>query len=355
MRGVIRWLLGGRQGQPKPGPGQVPPAGPAVPALSGLLAQRAGRGPGPAVPAPTPTPIRVGPVARPWARPAGPADLPPVPGDRPWRFVALDVETANADPGSLCQIGLACVASDGAITPWGTLVDPAQRFEAFNITLHGISPARVAGAPVIARVMAALGPFLAGRTVVQHSGFDRRAIETACRTHGLPPPACTWVDSVRIARQAWPELTGDGGHGLASLKRHLDLRFDHHDAVEDARAAALVVLRAEAVTGRPFDAAPEPRAKRATPTAAPATDCVVFTGALSMTREMAAGLATRRGMVVQVNVTARTTLLVVGDQDVSRLAGADKSSRHRRAEERIAGGQQIRIMAEAEFRALVGG
>ena len=40
-------------------------------------------------------------------------------------------------------------------------------------------------------------------------------------------------------------MRGNGGHGLASLKQHLGLEFDHHDAGEDARAAAEVVLRAE--------------------------------------------------------------------------------------------------------------
>lgn len=56
-----------------------------------------------------------------------------------------------------------------------------------------------------------------------------------------------------IARTAWPELKGNGGHGLANLKQHLRLEFQHHDAGEDARAAALVVLRAEAEMSKPFE------------------------------------------------------------------------------------------------------
>lgn len=39
-----------------------------------------------------------------------------------------------------------------------------------------------------------------------------------------------------------------GGFGLQSLKEHLGLVFRHHDAGEDARAAAEVVLRARAKT-----------------------------------------------------------------------------------------------------------
>ena len=45
--------------------------------------------------------------------------------------------------------------------------------------------------------------------------------------------------SVRIAQRAWPEFKGNGGHGLSHLKQRLQLDFRHHDAQEDARAAAL--------------------------------------------------------------------------------------------------------------------
>jgi hypothetical protein len=81
--------------------------------------------------------------------------------------------------------------------------------------------------------------------VYQHSGFDRSAIAAACNKTGQSEPAWDWKDSVQVARKAWPELKGNGGHGLGSLKSFLGLIFEHHDAGEDARAAAEVVLRAE--------------------------------------------------------------------------------------------------------------
>ena len=85
----------------------------------------------------------------------------------------------------------------------------------------------------------------------------------ACTLAGREPPAWLWLDSVRIARAAWPEFKGNGGHGLGHLKRALALDFHHHDAEEDARAAALVVLKAEARLGLPFaEIAPPPAARR---------------------------------------------------------------------------------------------
>ncbi len=45
-------------------------------------------------------------------------------------------------------------------------------------------------------------------------------------------------------------VKGNGGHGLANLKQVLNLDFHHHDAGEDARAAAMVVLRAQMTSPR---------------------------------------------------------------------------------------------------------
>ena len=40
------------------------------------------------------------------------------------QFVAIDVETANADMGSICQVGLAKFVDGKVAEEWCTLVDP---------------------------------------------------------------------------------------------------------------------------------------------------------------------------------------------------------------------------------------
>jgi DNA polymerase-3 subunit epsilon len=135
----------------------------------------------------------------------------------PFRFVALDVETASNDRASICQIGLAGVRADNSIQAWKTYVNP--RTDNWSCSwVHGITARDVAGAPAFAAAWSRIGQ---------------------------PAPGWNWRDSVELARRAWPELRGNSGHGLASLKQYLDLQFAHHDAGEDARACAEVVLRAE--------------------------------------------------------------------------------------------------------------
>ena len=156
-------------------------------------------------------------------------------------------------------------------------------------------------------------------------------------------------------QQARPELKGNGGHGLANLKRTLNLQFHHHDAGEDARAAALVVLHAEKHLAIPFEqlivpavkprySAKQTRTGNANGSLAGWT--VVFTGNLGISRDAASALAARAGMNVKANVTNQITHLVVGDQDLSVLAGHTKSSKHRKAEEMRAAGHPILIMGE---------
>lgn len=184
---------------------------------------------------------------------------------RSYRFIALDVETANSDSASICQIGLAGVDAAGGITTWATYVDPRDRFSGFNTRLHGISAETVAGAQPFAPWFHRLTGLLSQVPLVQHSSFDRTAFHAACRRGAIAEPLWSWTDSVRVARAAWPELKGNGGHGLGNLKLHLSLQFAHHDAGEDARAAAMVVLLAERLTGRSYTelAAPPARARPA--------------------------------------------------------------------------------------------
>jgi len=66
-------------------------------------------------------------------------------------------------------------------------------------------------------------------------------------------------------------------------------------------------------------------------------------------RREAADAAAAAGCCVDDGVTKHTTMLVVGDQDLRRLAGHEKSSKHTKAELLISKGQSIRILGEGDF------
>ena len=290
-----------------------------------------------------------------------PPEVSGVPEGR-YRFIALDVETACSDVSSICQIGLACVQADNQIVTFSMLVNPGTKFDPFNEQLHGIGPRHVIDAPHFPTAIGSLLPLLAKHHLIQHSNFDKQAITAACVSHGLPIPNLRWSDSVTIARRAWPELKENGGHGLASLKRALNLEFKHHDAGEDARAAAMVVLKAEAKLAMNIEQLTQPLPKRgyapkiyvnADPSGPLAGAVAAFTGTLSLTRTEAAQLAASAGIEVKSGITKKTTHLIVGDQDLSLLAGHEKSAKHRKAEGMQKEGHPIQIIGESEFKRLI--
>jgi len=73
-----------------------------------------------------------------------------------------------------------------------------------------------------------------------------------------------------------------------------------------------------------------------------------------MSRVEAATFAASAEITVQTSISKKVTLLVVGDQDMTLLAGHAKSTKHRRAEELMEQGHEIKIVGESEFMTLVG-
>ena len=53
-------------------------------------------------------------------------------------FNAIDVETANSDPSSICQIGIVCVRNGAIKRQLSLFVNPEAQFNDFNVRLHGI-------------------------------------------------------------------------------------------------------------------------------------------------------------------------------------------------------------------------
>ena len=281
-------------------------------------------------------------------------------------FVAIDVETANADMASICQIGIAGFANGQVSYEWKTYVDPEDFFDSINTSIHGITAATVAGAPVFSAVARRVKAALEGNIVVTHTAFDRLALLQAGAGCETDPFSCKWLDTACVVRRSWKEYSRSG-YGLQNMCDVIGYKFNHHDALEDAKAAGYILLAAVARTGltvnawlsrvkEPIDLTlADPIERTGNPNGALTGEVVVFTGALSLPRRIAADLAASIGCEVDAGVTKKTTILVVGDQDVQRLHGHEKSSKHRKAEDFIARGQTIRILRETDFRALTGG
>jgi DNA polymerase-3 subunit epsilon len=277
-------------------------------------------------------------------------------------YFALDVETANADYSSICQIGIVRFSDGKIVDKWSTLVNPEAYFDPFNSSIHGITEKDVKDAPTFDSIHQQIAENLSGNITVHHMPFDKIAITRACLEYQLELIQPRWLDSARVVRRTWEQFASKG-YGLANVAAYLGIEFGHHDALEDAIAAGQIVHQACEETqrsvedwlirvGQPIFTFPGGSATvklDGNPEGSLYGENLVFTGALSLPRKDAAKIAADIGCNVGNSVSKETTILVVGTQDATKLAGYEKSSKHRKAEELIQKGVSIKILSENDF------
>ena len=258
-------------------------------------------------------------------------------------FVVIDVETACARVSSICQVGVVGFRDGREAFAWETLLDPCDEFHADKIRIHGIAPDHVVGQPTFAHVHATIDRHLTGRITVAHSLFDKGALAAACRVHDRPMIETRWLDSVRVARRAWPDLDN---HRLGGLARFLGVPHRHHDALSDARAAGWVIVRAIEHTGLSLaDWMAPPR--QPGPAPKPALDGALSGERIAMLGEPRDGalahVIAAQGGTIHSSVGLTTTMLVVAAvQPFSRSTLA--STAYRRALKAVADRRAFRIV-----------
>lgn len=168
--------------------------------------------------------------------------------------IAIDFETANERRDSACAVGLAWIDGGAVVRRESRLIRPPElRFSPGNIRVHGIVPADVRNRPTFPEVMAEFLPDLASDLILAHNaGFDMGVLRASLSTYGVVSPAFSYLCTLQIARRVFP---AEEGCGLGKVAARLGIRFEHHDAGEDAYACAEIALAAARQTGAPSIAA----------------------------------------------------------------------------------------------------
>ncbi len=161
------------------------------------------------------------------------------------KIAAIDFETANNQPASVCSIGV-CIMEDGVIEDtFYTLIKPIESVSTFlyrNIMIHGIHPEDVENAPTFEEVYVKLRPMLEGNVVTAHNApFDIGCLKAACYECGLKLPTFEYFDTVQLSRMVYPELPR---HRLNDVCDYLQVELDHHNAMSDAAGCMMIVINA---------------------------------------------------------------------------------------------------------------
>jgi DNA polymerase III subunit epsilon len=284
-------------------------------------------------------------------------------------YISVDVETANRDRSSICQIGLVAWTDHCVAWEWSTLVNPGVDFERRNVEFHGIGSQHVQSAPTWPKVLDMIGGSLRDQILVSHTNFDTDALHHATHRYGNDFPACSWLDNYAIARSAWPNLPR---HDLKTLCEYFGIELQHHDALSDARACGALfgramvdsgmgvsewIVRVGLVSPSPYSGRSGQNATRYSEKTEAAGDAdgplfghtCVFTGDFSEGKVTLSRLAATMGCHVRDTFTKKATMLVVGRRDPSEFNGSAKSRKQIEAEAAIAEGRQVTIMSERQF------
>lgn len=310
-------------------------------------------------------------------------------------FVALDLETANANLASICEVGLVRFRNGEPIERWSRFVAPPDDLFYFdNVWIHGISGEDCVDAPTFEEMVPAISEFISDLPVVaHHTGFDMAAIRKVSEWFGMPYPSMTYFCTVVMSRKA---LKGKlVSFRLQKLAEYFGLDFDQvHRAESDAEAAGLVAVklmdlkaavslpdlaqvlevkpghlgpsvdvRCETVyVGKQYrDITPEEKERLAqlqleafgVDELDPSRDFyakkVVLTGALqSMTRHQAKAVLESVGATVTDSVSKATNFVIQGEQKPEEVA-AGGSRKEKQAEKLLAEGVDIEVIQEQDF------
>jgi len=157
------------------------------------------------------------------------------------KTIAIDFETANPKPGNACQLGLAFIEGGRVTRVEARMIRPKDMWFTFT-WIHGIAAEHVKDAPEFPAVLAEFRDDLDRALVLAHNApFDQSVMRACARAYGVRAPKMKFLCTLEIARAVWPHLKSKA---LNNLSAYLGIRFEHHNAAEDARACAEVAIAA---------------------------------------------------------------------------------------------------------------
>ncbi|WP_309086890.1 exonuclease domain-containing protein [Domibacillus sp.] len=286
-------------------------------------------------------------------------------------FTALDFETANASRSSVCSIGLAKVVDGEIKKTYYSLVNPKERFDSRNIAVHGIRPENVADAPSFSDIFDEVIAFIGEDPIVAHfAQFDISVLRSTAQKHGLSLPNNPYFCSCMLAKS----MLKLPSNKLNVVAGHFNFTFNHHNALEDAVACAVVVngmmerhaslaaFLQEAQYGfgyihgesfrkkKPDKPAPVQKPKADAGVHPFAQKAISFTGTLTcMKRQEAIHIVESLGASIHPTVKKNTDYLIVGESDAKKYRDGQLSAQIQRARNWQSKGGAIKLVSEQKF------
>lgn len=159
-------------------------------------------------------------------------------------FAAIDFETANAHPSSVCSVGVVVVRDGQIADRFYSLIRPEPDYYSwFCQQVHGLGPNDTFNALIFPDVWAKVQPLVQGLPLVAHnSRFDERCLKAAFQVYSMEYPDYVFHCTCRASRRHFGKTLPN--HQLHTVAKACGYNLrNHHHAMADAEACAMIALR----------------------------------------------------------------------------------------------------------------
>ncbi|MDL2221622.1 3'-5' exonuclease [Parabacteroides sp. OttesenSCG-928-N08] len=160
-------------------------------------------------------------------------------------FAAIDFETANEQPTSVCSVGVVIVRGGEVVDRYYSLIQPEPNYYKYwNTRVHGIRQADTEDAPLFPAVWAEIEKKIKGLPLVAHNKpFDEGCLRAVFRCYCMDYPDYEFYCTLSAARRMFKHLPN---HKLPTVAAWCGYELsDHHHALADAEACAMIALQIE--------------------------------------------------------------------------------------------------------------
>ncbi|MDD4375095.1 MAG: exonuclease domain-containing protein [Bacteroidales bacterium] len=153
----------------------------------------------------------------------------------PHSFIAIDFETAAPARNSACAVGLVLVSKGQIIDEYYTLIRPPEnKFSVYNTRVHQIDASMTENSPKFKDVYPELIKLFNGNKIIAHNApFDFDVFNKSAAYYNFPS----------YSFQNSADTLSIFGQKLNDCCLQYDIPLNHHNALSDARACAMLYLK----------------------------------------------------------------------------------------------------------------
>ena len=159
-------------------------------------------------------------------------------------FAAIDFETANECPSSVCSVGVVIVRDGRIVDSFYSLIHPEpEYYQWFCQEVHGLGPEDTDAAPVFPHLWEKIAQKIEGLPLVAHNArFDEGCLKAVFRVYQMDYPDYEFFDTLAASRRHFGCSLPN--HQLQTVAAACGYELkNHHHALADAEACAYIAMR----------------------------------------------------------------------------------------------------------------